>query len=234
MNRNGTTMSLLSRALCALALCLLPNTLHADVPPPDPARFDKEVASLLEREAGQPPAQGGILFIGSSNIRKWPLKTGFPDLALINHGFGGSQTTDCTFFFDKLVTPFHPKLVVFHAGGNDLSAGRSPEQIAGDVETFIKKVHTELPDAKVIYVGLFPAPVRWQLMDKYHETTKRITAFIRKDRKTTFINPEKPLLSKEGAIRPELYESDRLHLNAQGYEIMTKLISPYIKKAARK
>ena len=233
MKRIHIGMRALSGALCALALSLLPAGLRADTPPPDPARFDKEVTSILDRESGQPPAQGGILFIGSSNIRKWPLKTGFPNLDLINHGFGGSQTTDCTFFFDKLVTPFHPKLVVFHAGGNDLAAGRSPEQIAGDVETFIRKVHTELPDAKIIYVGLFPAPSRWQLMDKYHETTKLITAFVKSDRKVTFLNPEKPLLSKEGKIRPELYEDDRLHLNAQGYAIMTKFIAPYIKKAAR-
>lgn len=223
----------LSRSLCALTLLLLPCGLRADVPPPDPARFDKEVAGILDREASSPPAQGGILFIGSSNIRKWPLKTGFPDLALINHGFGGSQTTDCTYFFDKLVTPFHPKLLVFHAGGNDLSAGRTPEEIAADVEAFIKKAHAELPDTRIIYIGLFPAPVRWQLEDKYHQTTKLLKPMLKKE-KVTFIDPEKPLLSSAGEIRPEIYESDRLHLNPQGYEIMTKLIAPYIKRAAHR
>ena len=25
-------------------------------------------------------------------------------------------------------------------------------------KTFIKKAHTELPDTKIIYIGLFPAP----------------------------------------------------------------------------
>ena len=222
----------LVQALGALVFLLLVNSAKADTPSPDPARFNAEVAAILDREAAQPPEHGGILFIGSSNIRKWPLKTAFPNLGLINHGFGGSQAPDCIFFFDKLVTPFHPKLVVFHAGGNDLAAGRSPAQITADVETFIKKVHTELPDAKIIYIGLLPAPIRWDLMDKYHEFTHLITAAVRHDRKVTFLNPEKPLLSPQGTIRSEIYEADRLHLNAQGYEIMTKLIAPYIKKAA--
>jgi lysophospholipase L1-like esterase len=233
MTRNRIGMPGLLQALCALALFVLPNLLSADTPPPNPARFDQEVAAILDREAAHPPAENGILFIGSSNIRKWPINAAFPDLPIINQGFGGSQAPDCLFFFDKLVTPFYPKLIVFHAGGNDLAAGRTPNQIAADVETFVKKVHTELPKTKIIYVGLFPAPSRWELMDKYHETTRLITAFIHRDRKVTFVNPEKPLLSAEGMIRPELYESDRLHLNAQGYEIMTKLIAPYLKKAAR-
>jgi len=215
-------------------MCLLPGTANAHTPPADPARFAKEVADLVARDAAEQSPQNGILFIGSSNIRKWPIKTAFPMLPLINNGFGGSQATDSTFYFDKLVLPFHPKLIVFHAGGNDIAAGRTPVEVANDVEDFIKKVHTELPDTKIIYVGLFPAPSRWELQDKFHETTRLITAMIRPDRKVTFLNPEKPLLSAEGTIRPELYESDRLHLNAQGYEILSKLIAPYIKKAARK
>lgn len=234
MYRNLVGIHGASRALCSLALLLLPGVLHADTPPADPARFTDEVAALVARDAAQQAPQNGILFIGSSNIRKWPLNTAFPALPLINNGFGGSQATDCTFYFDKLVTPFHPKLVVFHAGGNDLAAGRTPAEVAGDVEEFIRKVHTELPDTKIIYVGLFPAPSRWELEDKFHETTRLITAALRSDRKVTFLNPEKPLLSAESTIRPELYEADRLHLNAQGYQIMTKLIAPYIKKAARK
>jgi hypothetical protein len=234
MNGKFLRTSVFARALCALSLVFLPVGLRADAPAPDPARFDKEVASILEREAAQPPAQGGILFIGSSNIRKWPITAAFPELPIINQGFGGSQAPDCLFFFDKLVTPFHPKTVIFHAGGNDLAAGRSPAQIAADVETFIKKVHSELPEAKIIYIGLFPAPSRWELMDKYHETTRLITHFTRSDRKVTFLDPAKPILSAGGEIRPELYESDRLHLNADGYAILSKWIAPSLKKAARK
>jgi len=234
MNRHMRGAYGLMQAFLLLTLLLIPAALSAQTPPADPARFADEVAALVARDAAEQLPQNGILFIGSSNIRKWPLKTAFPTLTLINNGFGGSQVTDSTFYFDKLVLPFHPKLIVFHAGGNDTAAGRTPAEVAADVEDFIKKVHTELPETKIIYIGLFPAPSRWELQDKFHETTRLITAMIHRDRKVTFLNPEKPLLSAEGSIRPELYESDRLHLNAQGYAIMTKLIAPYIKKAARK
>ncbi|MCW3053623.1 MAG: lipolytic enzyme, partial [Chthonomonadales bacterium] len=90
MHWNPVRMCGLSRALSALSLLFLPTTLRADTPPADPARFAAEVAALVARDAAEQLPQNGILFIGSSNIRKWPLKTGFPTLTLINNGFGGS------------------------------------------------------------------------------------------------------------------------------------------------
>lgn len=221
------------RSVVASTLCLLPVRLLADQPPADPARFATEVASLEKRDASTPPPQNGILFIGSSNIRKWPLAESFPGLPVINHGFGGSQLSDSVFYFDRLVTPFHPKLVVLHAGGNDLAAGRSPAQITADLQAFIAKLHSALPGVRLIYVGLIPAPIREGLRDQYHETTRLVRALVRHDRLVTFIDPEKALLSEEGEIRPELYIEDHLHLNAKGYEILTRLVSRDVQRAAK-
>ncbi len=220
-------------SLLALALCLLPADLLADHAPADPARFAGEVTSIEKRDAAAPPPQNGILFIGSSNIRKWPLATSFPDLPAINHGFGGSQLSDCVFYFDRLVTPFHPRLVVLHAGGNDLSDGRSPAQIVADLEEFTTKLHAALPDTRLVYIGLFPAPIRLKLQEQYHETTRLVHALLRRERRVMFIDPAKALLSKEGEIRPELYEGDRLHLNAQGYELLTRYVAADIKRASK-
>lgn len=223
----------LLRGLVALLLALLSGGVLADQPPADPARFADEVASLEKRDAATPPPQNGILFIGSSNIRKWPVAEAFPGLPTLNHGFGGSQLSDSVFYFDRLVTPAHPKLVVLHAGGNDLSAGRSPAQITADLKEFISKLHTALPGTRLLFVGCIPAPVRVNLKDKFHETSRLIHELVRSDRQVTFLDPEKPLLSPEGEIRPELYLEDHLHLNAQGYEILTKFVMPDLKRAAK-
>jgi GDSL-like Lipase/Acylhydrolase family len=213
------------RSILALTLCLLPANLLADQPPADPARFAAEIASLEKQDASMPSPDNGIVFIGSSNIRKWPLAASFPGMPVVNHGFGGSQLSDSVFYFDRLVPPCHPKLVVLHAGGNDLAAGRSPAQIAADLQEFITKLHTALPGVRLIYLGLIPAPIRWGLREQYHETTRLIHALVRHDRLVTFLDPEKALLSREGAIRPELYIEDHLHLNTKGYEILTRFIA---------
>ncbi len=212
-------------SLLPVAFCLLPATLFADQPAADPARFAAEIAAIEKHDASVPPPQSGIVFIGSSNIRKWPLFESFPGLPTINHGFGGSQLSDCVFYFDRLVTPCRPRLVVLHAGGNDLAAGRSSAQIAADLQEFIARQHAALPGVRLIYIGLIPAPVRWGLRDKYHETTRLVRALIRHDRLVTFLDPEKALLSRKGEIRPELYVEDHLHLNAEGYANLTHFVS---------
>ena len=222
----------IKRSILALTLCLLPAKILANTPPADPARFSAEIASLEKQDAAAPPPANGIVFIGSSNIRKWPLATAFPGLPTINHGFGGSQLSDSVFYFDRLIIPCHPKLVVLHAGGNDLAAGRSPAQITTDLQEFITKLHTALPGVRLIFVGLIPAPIRVGLQDQYHETTRLIHVLVRHDRLVTFLDPEKALLTREGAIRPELYVEDHLHLNAKGYEILTRFVSRDVKRAS--
>ena len=42
------------------------------------------------------------------------------------------------------------------AGGNDINAGKSPEQVADAFKTLVGKIHGALPKTKVYYISLFP------------------------------------------------------------------------------
>src|SRR5688572_2394579 len=93
-----------------------------------PAPFEKEIAAFEAADAKSPPPQGAVLFIGSSSIRLWKsLEQDFPNLKVINRGFGGSQIEHSNRYFDKIVAPYRPKLIVFYAGGNDVAAGKGPQ-----------------------------------------------------------------------------------------------------------
>jgi len=64
----------------------------------DPARWSEEISQLTQGDRTNPPAPGGIVFVGSSSIRLWStLKQDFPGLNVINRGFGGSQLEDSVF-----------------------------------------------------------------------------------------------------------------------------------------
>ena len=56
------------------------------------------------------PAQGGVLFVGSSTIRLWRnLAQDFRQQpVIINRGFGGSTLAACNFFAKDLVVQHHP------------------------------------------------------------------------------------------------------------------------------
>jgi len=58
---------------------------------------------------------------------------------VINRGFGGSQIADSVFYADRIVIPYRPRLIVLRAGGNDIHAGKTPEQVAAAAGTGIAR-----------------------------------------------------------------------------------------------
>src|SRR5580658_10362209 len=95
----------------------------------NPAWFAKEIDAFTAADKTNPPPQHAVVFIGSSSIRFWTnLASDFPNHQVINRGFGGSEISDSVYYFDRIVAPYHPRLIVFWAGSNDINAGKKPEQ----------------------------------------------------------------------------------------------------------
>ena len=127
----------------------LPNALQwASLPavtPPLP--FENDIQAFEAADRQQMPAKGGVLFVGSSSIRLWKsLKQDFPNLNVINRGFGGSHIIDSVHFYDRIVTPYAPKMIVFYAGTNDLADGEKPEVLLGQYMEFVAKVRAKQPE----------------------------------------------------------------------------------------
>jgi len=93
-------------------------------------RWEPDIRRFEDQDRKKPPAQGGIVFVGSSTIRRWDLAKSFPGLPAVNRGFGGSHMTDSLRYVDRIVTPYHPRVVVVYAGDNDLASGKSPQRVA--------------------------------------------------------------------------------------------------------
>ncbi len=127
--------------------------------PHDFARWEKEIAAYEASDRASPPPKGGTLFIGSSTIRLWKsLAEDFPDYKVINRGFGGSEIADSTHFADRIIFPYEPKQIFLRAGGNDIHAGRLPEEVAADFADFVRVVHGRLLNTEIVYIAVNPAP----------------------------------------------------------------------------
>ena len=113
---------------------------------PDPARFETEIAAFETYDHKNAPPTNPILFVGSSTVRLWQTADAFPDLPVINRGFGGSTIADVNHFADRIVFKYKPRMIVFYSGDNDLAAGRSPDRVFDDFETFADSVHERLPE----------------------------------------------------------------------------------------
>lgn len=142
---------------------------------PAAARFENEIKAYEQADQKALPPENAVLFAGASGIRLWKtLEQDFPEHKVINRGFGGSQISDNIHYADRIIIPYKPRLIVFQAGGNDIAAGKSPEQVAEDFKVFVEKVRGKLPDVKIAYFSIQPSPARVTQMDKQKVANKLI------------------------------------------------------------
>lgn len=195
-----------------------------------PERWAPDIEKLTSNDAAHPPPRDGVVFVGSSSIVKWTsLAQDFPDQKTIKRGFGGSELADSVFWADKIVVPYHPRVVVLYAGDNDLAAGKTPETVAKDFEAFCAKIHAALPQTRVVFIGVKPSPSRWKLHEKFEQTNRLVQAFCAQDKRRVFVDVWQPMLDAKGQPRPELFLADMLHMKPAGYAIWTPLVAKAIK-----
>ena len=186
--------------------------------------WEKEIAAFEDSDRTNPPPKGAILFVGSSSIRYWTnLAADFPELKVINRGFGGSHVADTTYFADRIIFPYEPSKIVVYAGDNDIGRGASPEQVLNDFRRLVEKVHSKLPSTKIYFLAIKPSPLRWYLSPQAKEANHLIRRFARFKRSVEFIDVWSPLI-KNGRPDPTLYEKDRLHVNPKGYELWIPVV----------
>src|SRR3954463_8604053 len=118
----------LNYLVALLAAAVLSAGCHTAAPPNslathDSAKWQKDIAAFAASDVTNRPPRDCIVFVGSSSIRFWTsLPKDYPDLPVVNRGFGGSQLADSVNFAEQLVIQYHPREVVIYAGSNDINA----------------------------------------------------------------------------------------------------------------
>jgi lysophospholipase L1-like esterase len=194
-------------------------------------KWEKAMAAFAEEDKANPPPKGAVLFIGASGITRWKtLKEDFPKYTVINRGFGGSQVEDATYYADRIVIPYQPKTIVFQSGGNDINAGKGPEQVAKDFEAFVAKVRAALPEVRILFIESPPSTKRWDQREKQQQYNKLVKQFMEAGKNMVFIPMWDPFIGPDGKPNDALYVEDHLHNNAEGYKIRARIVNEYLEK----
>lgn len=213
--------------LLALAVLLLVGSAKAE--PRDPEQWRAEITRLVAGDAAHPPPQHAVLFIGSSSIRLWAtLAEDIRGVPAINRGFGGSRIADSTYFADRIVVPYHPKLIIMYAGDNDVAEGRTPQQVINDFEDFVARVRRDLPDAAIAYLSIKPSVARAALWPQMRAANEGIALWARTSGNVTFVDVTAKMLDARGKPRAELLREDGLHMRPAGYQIWIDALKPVL------
>nr|WP_157062468.1 SGNH/GDSL hydrolase family protein [Pseudoxanthomonas dokdonensis] len=190
--------------------------------------WEQDIQRFEAQDRARPPAPAGVVFVGSSSIRFWDsLARDFPDVAVLNRGFGGSEIRDSTWFADRIILPYRPRQVVLYAGDNDINSGRDTQQVADDFAAFVQRLRQDLPEVRIAYLAIKPSPSRISQLPRQQQANALIAASA--DRLgVDFIDVATPMLDAAGQPRPELFVADQLHMNAQGYALWREVVTPFL------
>ena len=198
---------------------------------PNPHRFTKnshgdnvsiELFRLWDKKNSIP--KNAVVFVGSSSIRKWSTAEYFPNIPIINRGFGGCHISDVNYFINETVLKYKPRAIIFYAGDNDINFGKSPKIVLEDYKTFINKVHSQLADTKIIFIPIKPSLKRWALWSEMKEANKLVHDYSKKNPFLYYIDTASPMLNSNGLPKRSLFVSDSLHLSKDGYDLWSKVL----------
>jgi lysophospholipase L1-like esterase len=193
--------------------------------------FDNEIKAFKHQDSLDFPPKNGILFIGSSSIRKWTdLEQRFAGKPVIKRGVGGCTLEQLIDYYTPYILfPYHPKKVFVYAGENDIAAGKSGQFVFEDFEKLWVLINKQLPDASIYFMSIKLSPSRAQYFEEVVKANSLIKNYLANKPNSTFIDVDTVILKPNSTDPdPALFQQDMLHLNSKGYDRWQQVLESYV------
>ena len=199
-----------------------------------PSKFAGEVEKFSTLP---PPEPGGILLVGSSIFKRWTnAVSDLAPLPVTNRAFGGSQTSHQLTFFDQVVPPCRPGLIVWYCGSNDIKGKKESSSVLQRTEEWLGKVTQADQATRVLLVSVIRSPQKRRdgQLEAVDAVNLGYEELSRKKDGVFYVDVNPALQTSEGESKEELYVADGLHFNVNGYHQMITLLKPAIEKYWKK
>jgi lysophospholipase L1-like esterase len=189
-------------------------------------------ATLVAPALAAQPANGGIVFVGSSIFHRWTrLAAQMAPLPITNLAFDGSVTADMLRMVDSRVIPLRPKVIAYYCGSNDVSLGEPAAAIVGRVVRFMERVSATLPETRVVFVSVNRAPSKEDRWDVVDDVNRQIKMYAASHPHVEYVDVNPVLFDATGKPRFDFYMGDELHLRPPAYEGFAKILKPVLTRA---
>ena len=184
--------------------------------------------------------KGGTVFTGDSLIEFYDLDKFFPSRNFINRGISGDTTKGLRSRIYENVVSLVPECIVMEIGTNDLNGDESVERIFARYKDILMFLKTALPSARIIVQSLYPVNHDVNVVSKMlvknrnNENVNRMNILLKeacKELDIEFVDINQYLKDENGSLKKEL-TLDGLHLNDQGYTIVTEKLNEVLNYAS--
>ena len=200
-------------------------------PVPRDANWMKRHDSMNERVK---KGNVDLLFIGDSITKGWEdagsavWSEKYAKRNAVNLGIGGDRTQHVLWRLDNgSIEGIKPKLAVIMIGTNNSDSNTS-EQIAEGITAIVKKLRGNLPETKILLLGIFPrGAVNENKNRRVNMKANVIVAKLADGTTVEYLDIGPKFLDGKGVLRKEV-TPDLLHLTPVGYQTWADAIEPHV------
>ncbi|MCB5161358.1 GDSL-type esterase/lipase family protein [Marinomonas algarum] len=185
--------------------------------------FESDVRELEFHLAYQEYKEPPVAFYGSSTMRLWTdFSKHFSPHNAINLGFGGATLEACVYYFERIILPHKPRSMVIYAGDNDIGNHCDSNRVVELYVELLQKIDKHLPGIPVTLISIKCSPTRLTMRSTIEKANQQIERLARTRPNTQYLDLFSTLLDRQGNIKENLFEGDRLHLNHKAYDLWTE------------
>lgn len=201
-------------------------------------RYASDVDTLAARAASDSRTDIDVLFFGSSSIRLWKgLKEMMAPLSVVNRGYGGATVRDILVNYDKLMAHYSPKAFVIFCD-NDICGNEALDLTAVGVldhyRLLFARLAEDYPGVPVYFLSWKYSERRASLRSVQELVNDIMRDYASSSGQVTFVDVNSTLLLPDGSVNGNLFESDNLHINREGYLLWTSVLKPYLLETCKK
>ncbi len=193
--------------------------------------FDHNKVKIETKEVIKPSPN--YLFLGDSITEMYDLEKYFPDDPVVNSGVSGDATHDILEDMEKRVYQYNPSKVFLLIGTNDLAQEKSPEEIFDNIKEMIERIQENRPEAEIYIESVYPVneTLDTEMVGKRkNEDIRSLNDLLQnycQEEDLVYIDVYEELIDANGQLTEE-YTKEGLHLNENGYQVVTDILKEYI------
>jgi lysophospholipase L1-like esterase len=176
-----------------------------------------------------------VLLVGDSITIQWSghWKHHFPNLKTVNIGIGGDKTQNVLWRLDHGgVDGISPRHIVLMIGNNNMFY--TPETGVGAAASGIRmcalNLREKFPNARLTVLKILPAHAPGNRFREHIQQTNAAldSLSLAEDPRIRVVDLTLDFTSSDGALLPELYAADAIHLSPAGYAVLAGRLGPLL------
>lgn len=194
---------------------------------------------VKEKEEIEDYKKENIVFYGDSITEMYELDKFYPDMPVVNAGHGGYLSRRLYEEVEEKLLVYNPTKVFMLMGTNDIAySNYTDEEIVENVKGIVNAIRKDRKNVKIYIESIYPVNEdinidRNVMHIRKNSRVKGINALLKKyckEENITYINLFDVLKEEDGTI-DEDYTLEGLHINENGYKIITDYLMKYVKEA---